>query len=110
MDYLGTNKRGKKTLREWFDIGYQQLRDTYVDMRANGVRKEDARFLLPNMVETRLVMSGTLEMWRHFVWLRALDTAAQWEIRNVGQQILRQLYQIFPGQFEKEIKKLLQEN
>ena len=67
---------------------WNNLESAYSEMRAAGIRKEDARFLLPNAAETRLVVSMNFKAWDHFLWLRALDKAAQWEIRQVGQVIL----------------------
>jgi thymidylate synthase (FAD) len=49
-----------------------------------GIRKEDARFLLPNAAETRIVATMNFAAWSHFLWLRAVDKAAQWEIRAHG--------------------------
>ena len=65
----------------------------YDKLRQLKVRKEDARFVLPSGMETRLVVTMPLQGWSHFIWLRAVDKAAQWEIREVGQAILTMLIQ-----------------
>ncbi len=75
------------------------LQQAYADLRAQGIRKEDARFLLPNAAETRLVVTMNFAAWSHFLWLRAVDRAAQWEIRAVGQRILEMLHAIAPDVF-----------
>ena len=95
----GSDKRKKILQRVWDEIekGYLELRD-------DGVLMEDARFLLPNATETRIVVTMNLKAWKHFVHLRALDKAAQWEIREVGVRILDLLYAVFPMTFEDEIK------
>ena len=72
---------------------YRVLRDEYK------IRKEDARFLLPNATETRLVVTMGLPGWRHFARLRAVDKAAQWEIRAVGGAILELLHAYDPITF-----------
>ena len=69
----------------------------YANLRHLGIRKEDARFLLPNACETRLVVTMSFAAWRHFCWLRAVDKAAQWEIRDVGQMILDILHTLGQG-------------
>ena len=69
-------------------------------MRALGIRKEDARFLLPGAAETRLVITMNFRAWAHFCRLRC-DKAAQWEIRAVAYDILRQLYGLAPGTFQE---------
>ena len=66
----------------------------YVKLRELGIRKEDARFLLPNAAETRLVMTMSLAGWKHFLHLR-LDKAAQWEVRNVAAMINEMLRELF---------------
>jgi thymidylate synthase (FAD) len=71
----------------------------YARLRQLGIRKEDARFLLPNAAETRIVASMNFAGWSHFLWLRAVDKAAQWEIRLMGQRALQMLYAVAPGVF-----------
>ncbi|MBK8047779.1 MAG: FAD-dependent thymidylate synthase [Anaerolineales bacterium] len=71
-------------------------RRKYEKLRTLGIRKEDARFLLPNAAETRIVTTMNFAAWSHFLWLRAVDKAAQWEIRIMGQQVLEMLHAIVP--------------
>ncbi len=71
----------------------------YARLRDLGIRKEDARFLLPNAAETRIVASMNFAGWSHFLWLRAVDKAAQWEIRLLGQRALQMLYAVAPAVF-----------
>jgi thymidylate synthase (FAD) len=79
----------------------------YADLRGMGIRKEDSRFLLLNATETRMVVSGSFEAWKHFLWQRALDKAAQWEIRHVGQAILKTLWGMAPDVFDREMDTLI---
>ncbi len=76
--------------------------DKYAKLRQMGIRKEDARFLLPNAAETRIVTTMNFAAWSHFLWLRAVDTAAQWEIRTMGQRALAVLYSIAPAVFQPQ--------
>ena len=73
--------------------------EKYARLRELGIRKEDARFLLPNAAETRIVATMNFAAWSHFLWLRAVDKAAQWEIRAMGQAVLKLLYTIAPEVF-----------
>lgn len=82
------------------DEAWAKLTKAYEALRALGIRKEDARFLLPAAAETRLVISMNFRAWAHFCWLRC-DKAAQWEIRAVAHEILRQLYALIPGTFQE---------
>lgn len=74
----------------------------YAKLRHLGIRKEDARFLLPNAAETRIVTTMNFAAWSHFLWLRAVDTAAQWEIRTMGQRALAMLYALAPAVFQPQ--------
>jgi len=78
----------------------------YTKLRKLGIKKEDARFVLPNATPTSLVMTANLREWRHIISLRA-DTAAQWEIRQVAKQILVILYEQYPIVFEDLYNKFL---
>jgi thymidylate synthase (FAD) len=75
--------------------------EKYAQLRKLGIRKEDARFLLPNAAETRIVTTMNFAAWSHFLWLRAVDKAAQWEIRAMGQRVLEMLYAIAPEVFQE---------
>jgi thymidylate synthase (FAD) len=75
------------------------LEQAYAELREMGIRKEDARFLLPNAAETRIVTTMNFAAWSHFLWLRAVDKAAQWEIRIMGQKVLEMLHTIAPDVF-----------
>ena len=76
-----------------------ELRAAYRELRELGIRKEDARFLLPNATATRIVMTANLREWRHVIKLRT-DPAAQWEIRELANRILDILCQVAPSVFQ----------
>ena len=85
---------------------WDNLSGAYRQLRAAGIRKEDARFLLPNAAETRMVVSMPFHAWSHFCWLRAVDKAAQWEIRAVGQSVLQLLHTVAPEVFRAHVEAL----
>ncbi len=80
---------------------WQIAEEKYARLRSLGIRKEDARFLLPNAAETRIVTTMNFAAWSHFLWLRAIDKAAQWEIRAMGQAVLKMLNAIAPDVFQE---------
>ena len=79
---------------------WKMAETVYAEFRELGIRKEDARFLLPNAAQTRIVTTMNFAAWSHFFWLRAVDKAAQWEIRAMAQQALRMLYAVAPAVFQ----------
>ena len=83
---------------------WRMAEEKYARLRDLGIRKEDARFLLPNAAETRIVATMNFAAWSHFLWLRAVDKAAQWEIRRMGQHVLVMLHAIAPAVFDDHWK------
>ncbi|NLG54236.1 MAG: FAD-dependent thymidylate synthase, partial [Rhodococcus sp.] len=78
------------------------LDDTLADepsaqLRARKARQA-ARAVLPNATETRLVVTGNLRAWRHFVAMRATEHADP-EIRRVAIACLRLLQGSAPNVF-----------
>jgi thymidylate synthase (FAD) len=71
---------------------------TYHRLRELGVRKEDARFVLPNATATRIIVTMNLRTLRHFFSVRC-EKAAQWEIRSLALEMLRQVYVHAPSVF-----------
>lgn len=78
---------------------WRMAEDKYATLRSLGIRKEDARFLLPNAAETRIVVTMNFAAWQHFLALR-LDKAAQWEIRQLAEHTRTLLARIVPELFE----------
>ena len=60
--------------------------DLYKHLLSRGVKKEDARFVLPEATTTELIVTGNFQAWIDFIKLRA-DTHAQWEVREVAKTI-----------------------
>lgn len=61
--------------------------------------REAARAALPNMTETKIVVTGNLRAWRDVLG-RRLDPSADAEIREVSQMILVILKEIAPASFQ----------
>ena len=72
--------------------------ETYRFLRERGVRKEDARFVLPNASESQIVFSANFRELRAIFRLR-LERGAQWEIRRVCSDMLKLLQEAAPAVF-----------
>ncbi len=70
----------------------------YEKWRDRGLRKEDARFVLPNACTSEIVVTANFREWRHIFALR-LSPKAQWEIRKACAMILEELKQQAPNCF-----------
>jgi thymidylate synthase (FAD) len=82
---------------------------TYQRLRELGVRKEDARFVLPNAAATRIIVTMNFRSLRHFFCVRC-DKAAQWEIRALALEMLGQVYDLAPAVFADLYERFLREN
>ena len=75
------------------------IRDMYAKYRRNGLKNEDARFVLPNACTTGIVLSANFREFRHIFGVRALDPRSQWEVRQVTLCMLRGLHKYAPNVF-----------
>lgn len=67
----------------------------YKLFQEKGVKKEDARFIMPQAIHTKIMMTINFRSLRNFLDLR-LDKRAQWEIRAVAYRILKEMFIIDP--------------
>ncbi len=77
----------------------EHARTAYAKLKALDIRKEDARFVLPNAVTSEIVISANFREWRHILGVR-LEKGAQWEIRLICEEILKVLAAHAPTVFE----------
>ena len=75
-----------------------QVRHAYRALRELGVRKEDARFVLPNATATRIIVTMNFRELRHLFRVR-ISRHAQWEIRQVAARMLELVYPHAPSIF-----------
>jgi len=59
----------------------KMIQQMYHKWRQRGLKKEDARFVLPNACTSEIVISANFREWRHIFQLRT-SPKAQWEIRK----------------------------
>jgi len=73
----------------WYDL-MRDARELYIKSVQAGVPKEDARFILPQAVRTKIVVTMNLRELKHFFGLRLCERA-QWEIREVAWKMLEEI-------------------
>lgn len=83
---------------EAFDGFVEASRRAYQTLRALGIKKEDARFVLPNALESQIVFSANFRELR-FIFSLRLSRRAQWEIRRVTMEMLRIMQEEAPSVF-----------
>ena len=82
------------------------VKTTYQALRELGVRKEDARFALPNAAATRIIVTMNFRELLHLFRIR-ISREAQWEIRDVCVRMLERVYPLAPavfGDLREELK------
>ncbi len=90
---------------EKYNSQMAQMQQWYIEWQeALGAKgessNEDARFVLPNACETRLVLTMNTRELLHFFELRCCSRA-QWEIRALANEMLRLCKEVAPVLFEK---------
>lgn len=70
-----------------FDEVIDKVQDVYCSLIEAGVPAEDARYVLPNAVETKIVITMNVRELVHFFSLRCCNRA-QWEIRDMAHRML----------------------
>lgn len=65
-----------------------------------GMKREDARAVLPNAAATMLWVTANFRTWREFIEKRALNKHAQAEIRSIAKQVAIALCSVAPSCFE----------
>ncbi|MFW9603368.1 MAG: FAD-dependent thymidylate synthase [Trichlorobacter sp.] len=72
----------------------------YAELVAAGIEPEDARYLLPNATETKIVITMNARQLLHFFQLRCCERA-QWEIRAMATEMLALVRPVAPVIFQK---------
>jgi len=76
----------------------EESRTVYSKLREIGIKKEDARFVLPNALESQIVFSSNFRELRSIFDLR-LEKFAQWEFRKVCMAMLKVMQEKAPSVF-----------
>lgn len=82
------------------DILYNEHKKNMDDKKALKMAIEDARFVLPNACETKLIMTFNARSLLNFFSERCC-TRAQWEIREMANEILKLVKEVAPIIFKK---------
>lgn len=94
----GDNETRQRRYRKYLDMMVTAQRN-YNELIEEGLKPEDARFVLPNAIETRIVVTMNARSLRNFFKLR-LDTHVQWEIRRLAIHMYEQVLAVAGALFE----------
>lgn len=76
-----------------------EIQDLYNEFTEMGIPAEDARYILPNAAETKIVCTFNARSLLNFFSLRCC-TRAQWEIRMLANKMLEECKKVAPIIFE----------
>lgn len=85
-------------MESWFRTSMTAAAANYGKALAEGVKPEDARYLLPEATKTNLFVTMNGRELFHF-WDMRIDKAAQWEIRELAEA-MREAVAGIDGQWE----------
>ena len=91
-------EKGKEA-KKAFDEALAKISETYQNLLNMKIPKEDARFILPNAAKTNIIVTMNARELRHFFNLRCC-ARAQWEMRAVSTEMLKQAKKAAPALFE----------
>ncbi|WP_010477920.1 FAD-dependent thymidylate synthase [Thermococcus zilligii] len=78
--------------QKWKDFMKNAI-ELYEETCRAGIHQEDARFILPQAIRTKIVVTMNLRELKHFLGLRACERA-QWEIREVAWKMLEEIAKV----------------
>jgi thymidylate synthase (FAD) len=84
---------------EKFSSQVRELHRLYGEMVERGIPAEDARYILPNATETKILATMNARELLHFFRLRCCERA-QWEIRAMAVEMLKLARSVAPILFE----------
>lgn len=85
-------------MRERYEAQLQSLHEFYAEMVESGIPAEDARYILPNATETKIMVTMNARELIHFFRLRCCERA-QWEIRAMTLEMLKLAKDVAPAIF-----------
>ncbi len=89
-----------KSIREKYNSLISGIHDLYMELLDSGIEAEDARYVLPNASETKIIVSMNARELLHFFTVRCCNRA-QWEIRELAIRMLKLVKRVAPVVFEK---------
>ena len=82
-------------LRDMFNEHMERIMNFYKFLTECEIPKEDARYILPNATTTNIVVTMNARELLHFIELRT-SPRSQWEIRELANEMLRQVKEVAP--------------
>ena len=100
LDYIIPQTIAQSSLKGEYEQLMEKLFTIYRKYLEAGIPAEDARYILPNSAETKLVLTMNARELMHFFQLRCCNRS-QWEIQNLAEGMLLEVKKVAPLVFQK---------
>jgi thymidylate synthase (FAD) len=90
---------GQKDIKKEYQKTMNLIEKQYKKMISLGIKPEDARYILPNACETKIVLTMNARSLLNFFAERCCNRA-QWEIRQLANLMLIQAKKVAPNLFQ----------
>jgi thymidylate synthase (FAD) len=90
--------KSKREALEVFNKASEVCLDAFKKLKDFGIPKEDARFILPQSIGTKLVLTINARSLMHILWQREAPQA-QWEIRELARLMHEEARKVAPTLF-----------
>lgn len=98
LEYVTPPKIQQSGWKLAFQMICERAFTAYQGMVADGIPEEDARYVIPQGFNCRLMVTMNVRELRHFFSLRCCERA-QWEIRDLANEMLKLCKQFAPALF-----------
>ncbi len=85
----------KEEIKKIYQSAIENAFQSYEKLIEMGIPKEDARYLLPQAIETKIIVSMNARELMHFFSLRTCNNS-QWEIREMAWKMLERVKEVAP--------------
>jgi len=100
---LPPSVRSNPEAQKLFEEILQSSVEAFKKLKELEVPKEDARFILPQCIGTKLVITANARSLMHFFWQRTAPQA-QWEIRELAEMMLAECRKVTPSIFKEIVE------
>jgi len=91
--------RNNEKYKKRFEELMSEISDLYSEMISHDIPAEDARYILPNACETKIIVTMNARELLHFFKIRCCNRA-QWEIRQMSEEMLKLCLEVAPSIFK----------
>jgi thymidylate synthase (FAD) len=100
FDYIMPESVSIHNMGEKFEKLMKEISHLYAEMINAGIPGEDARYILPNACETKIIITMNARELLQFFRIRCCNRA-QWEIRKMAEMMLEECVKVAPSIFSK---------